>query len=86
MPRHFFDLQDHEVVFDHAGTELRDDDVARIGPVGHSGAYLRDHPELVWDGRELRVHVVDERRPPLLLVAILGVDLQRNQRAGPVSS
>ncbi len=81
MPRYFFDLQDHEMVFDDTGAELPDEHAARIEAITSSGEYLRDNPELLWDGRELRVHVFDERRRPLFLVAIFGIDLQR--RSGP---
>ena len=77
MPRYFFDLQDHEFVIDDEGTELQDDRVAKMQAVVSAGEYLRDHPELAWDGHEIRVHVFDAEHQPLFLVAILGVSLKR---------
>lgn len=75
MPRYFFDLADHEIIPDAEGTELPGDEAARAQAVAFAGAYLKDHPELAWDGRELRVHVFTEQRLPLFVVLVLGIDL-----------
>ncbi|MBE7217594.1 MAG: hypothetical protein INR64_03900 [Caulobacteraceae bacterium] len=77
MPRYFFDLMDHECVFDDVGTELADDRTARVEAIHFGARYLDDHPELIWDGHEIRVHVVKERRATLYVVMILGIDMAR---------
>lgn len=84
MPRYFFDLQDHELVIDDLGTELAHDEAARVQAVASCGEYLTDRPELIWDGRELRVHVYNEARTPLFVVAVLGIDLGRRRMSSPM--
>ena len=83
MPRYFFDIADHEVVCDDDGTELPNDDAARGEAVIFAGAYLKDHPELAWDGREMRVHVFAEPRRPLFVVLVIGIDLARPEVEKP---
>lgn len=75
MPRYFFDLADHETIRDDDGTEFADDNAARGAGVVFAGDYISEHPELAWDGREMRVHVSTARREPLFLVVVLGIDL-----------
>ena len=74
MPRYFFDLADHETSRDDTGTELADAGAARVQAVIFCGSYLRDHPELVWDGKELRIIVRDEDRRTIFTVIVLSVD------------
>ena len=79
MPRYFFDLAGHENSIDKDGLELKNNDVARVQGVAFAGEYLRDHPELIWDGHEIRIHVLNEKREPMFVVVCLSIDLQRSQ-------
>lgn len=74
MPRYFFDLADHETSADQSGTELPDGDTARVEAVRFAGTYLSDHPELVWDGKEIRVIARDENKQAIMTIIVLSVD------------
>lgn len=74
MPRYFFDLHGHEESRDELGTELSDAAHARVEAVKFTGSYLSDHPELVWDGKEIRIIVRDENRRTVFTVVTLSVD------------
>ena len=70
MPVYHFNLDNHHRETDDEGTELRNDDEARIQAVIFAGAYLRDHPELVWDGRRFSVDVTTDDQCQIFSVAI----------------
>jgi hypothetical protein len=70
MPRYFFNLDNHTLDEDHEGTILSDANEARVQAVVFAGDYLRDHPELVWDGSKFKVIVVDEVGTVLLNVVV----------------
>lgn len=70
MPRYFFNTDNHERDEDLEGTELAGPDAARVAAVMFAGEYLRDNPELVWDGRRFSVDVQDETRRPLLKITV----------------
>lgn len=74
MPRFFFDLSNHESLPDPTGTELPDANAARVEAILFSGAWLRDHPEMVWDGQEMRVIVRDENHRTIFTLITLSVD------------
>lgn len=74
MPRYFFNLDDHKRDEDHEGTVLTDANEARVQAVIFAGDYLRDHPELVWDGTRFEVSVVDEAGIVLLKVVVTAED------------
>lgn len=74
MPRYFFDLADHQNDIDTSGTELQNADAARRQAVVFAGAYLRDHPELIWDGKEIRVIVRNSDDLTIFTVIVLAVD------------
>lgn len=74
MPRYFFDLAKHEDSADDEGTELADIDAARLEAMQFTGEYLREHPDMAWDGRELRVIVRDQQARVVFTVVTLGVD------------
>ncbi|WP_326522737.1 DUF6894 family protein [Sphingomonas sp.] len=74
MPRYYFDLSDHEQSTDRTGVEFRDADMARKHAVVFAGEYLRDHPELIWDGKEIRVIVRNEDDLVVFTVITLSVD------------
>jgi hypothetical protein len=74
MPRYFFDLADHETAHDETGTELANADAARTEAVLFAGAYLRDHPGLVWDRKDIRVIVRNQDNQTIFTVIALSVD------------
>ena len=73
MPRYFFHLSDH-VECDTTGVELPDAVAARREAISFLGATLRDEPDLIWDGQELRVQVVEETKGVACTVVVLAVD------------
>ena len=75
MPRYFFDVSDHGKETDDVGQELSGPDHARSEAVMFVGGLLRDDPDLVWDGRELRVTVNDEAGAEILSVFVHAVDV-----------
>ena len=70
MPRYFFDLDGHTHVGDDDGTDLADDEQARIQAVIFAGDYLSDHPAIVRGGASFRVAVRDGRANVLLTVVV----------------
>ena len=84
VPRYFFDLADNNREIDDDGIELPGHAEARREAVIFLGATIRDEPEKIWDGRELRVEVRDEERRLVLTVIALAVDMSREE-AGPLA-
>jgi hypothetical protein len=74
MPRYFFDLADHENEPDDTGTELYDDNAARVAAIKFAGRYVEDTPDLIWDGKEIRVIARKEDRSVIFTVVVLAVD------------
>lgn len=70
MPRYFFSLEDHDSDIDGEGTELANPESARINAVMYLGEYLRDHPDMIWDGHRLAVLVEDENRNHVFQVQV----------------
>ena len=61
MPRYFFNVEDHQTIIDHEGTELPDLGSARDEAVVMSGEILRgDGAPSVWDGKPWRMWVTDQ--------------------------
>jgi hypothetical protein len=65
---------------DNQGKELADMQAARIYAVVHASEVIRDHPNLVWSGTEVRVEVTDADRLVLFTVIVLGVDAPAGSR------
>ena len=74
MALFFFDIADHEVYTDLVGTEYTDGDAARVAAVAFAGNYLRDHTELIWDGRRATVHVRQGDGVVIFSVVMLAID------------
>lgn len=74
VPRYFFDLEGHDQFKDDEGTDLADDNAARVEAAVFAGSYLKDHPELLWNGHEIRVVVRDEAGSIVLTLVTLAVD------------
>jgi hypothetical protein len=71
---YFFNLAGAVYDPDVAGTEFPTLAHARVEAAKHAGELLRDKPEIVWKGEELRVEVTDSDQLVLFTVIVLGVD------------
>jgi len=70
MPRYFFDIDNHKHVNDDDGTNLTDDEEARVQAVIFAGDYLSDHPGIARDGPRFSVSVRNEQGSVLLTVMV----------------
>jgi hypothetical protein len=70
----FFNLAGAIYDPDVVGLEMPTIGEARLEAARYIGEVIRDKPDLVWAGEEVRVEVTDERRLVLFTVAVFGVD------------
>lgn len=56
------------------GVELPDPGAAREEAIRYAGAVTQDEPDVLWDGRDFRVDVVDEAKRLVVRVVSLAVD------------
>ena len=73
MPRYFFDIDNHKHVTDDDGTDLADDEEARVQAVIFAGDYLSDHPAIARGDARFSVAVRD-CRGVVLLTAIVTIE------------
>ena len=71
MPRYFFDIDNHKYVNDDDGTDLANDEEARVQAVIFAGDYLSDHPAIARHGARFRVTVRNDQGSVLLAVAVM---------------
>ena len=71
MPRYFFDIDNHKYVNDDDGTDLANDEEARVQAVIFAGDYLSDHPAIARHGARFRVTVRNDEGSVLLAVAVM---------------
>ncbi len=71
MPRYFFDIDNHKHVNDDDGTDLANDEEARVQAVIFAGDYLSDHPAIARHGARFRVTVRNDQSRILLTVAVV---------------
>jgi hypothetical protein len=74
MPRYFFATADGERHQDTEGTELPGLSAARVAAIKYAGAIMEDEPSVLWDGRDFRVEVTDERGLLLFTIITLAVN------------
>lgn len=70
----FFNLAGATHDPDVQGVELRSLGDARVYAARYMGEVIRDRPDLVWTGGEMRVEVTDARRTVLFTIITFGVD------------
>ena len=70
MPRYFFDIDNHKHTPDEDGTDLPDDENARVQAVIFAGDYLSDHPGVARHGARFHVAVRNDRGSVLLAVDV----------------
>ena len=71
---YFFNLAGALYDPDNEGIELPSIGTARAAAAAHAGEILRDRPDAVWMGDELRVEVTDSNQMVLFTVIVIGVD------------
>jgi hypothetical protein len=59
---------------DVEGAEMASIDDARIEAARFIAQSIKDKPEIVWAGEEIRVEVTDERQLVLFTIIVVGVD------------
>ena len=70
----FFNLAGAVYDPDVEGTEMASLADARLEAVRYIGEFIRDRPDVVWMGEEVRVEVTDSQQLVLFTVIVLGVD------------
>lgn len=70
----FFNLAGAVYDPDAEGMEMSSLASARIEAARFIGKYVRDKPDVVWGGEEIRVEVTDANRLILFTIIVLGVD------------
>ncbi len=72
--RFFFNLAGTIYDPDNEGFELASISDARTMAVKAAAELIRDRPDIVWAGEEVRVEVTDENQLVLFTVIVFGVD------------
>ena len=70
MPIYHFNLADGSYESDPDGTMLADLATARLEAVAFAGSYLRDYPDIIWEGHKFRVEVTDHAGADLFAVVV----------------
>jgi hypothetical protein len=72
--RFFFNLAGAIYDPDNEGVELSSISNARAMAAQAAAELIRDRPQVVWTGEEVRVEVTDENQLVLFTVIVIGVD------------
>jgi hypothetical protein len=70
----FFNLAGAVYDPDNEGAEVATIDQARILAAQAVAEVIRDRPDIVWAGEEVRMEVTDERQMVLFTIMVVGVD------------
>jgi hypothetical protein len=79
----FFNLAGAVYDPDVAGLEVETIADARVLAARYIGEVIRDKPDLVWAGEEVRVEVTDARQLVLFTIVVFGVDAPASAREPP---
>lgn len=74
MPRYHFHLLGRAELRDQEGINFADIFEARLHAARYAGIYLRDHPQTVWSGKDLRVDITDSSSLVLLTVILIAAN------------
>ena len=74
MPRYFFHTADGSRDLDREGFDCADDGAARKQAIRYAGEVMRDEPQVLWDGRDFRVEVMNEAEDLLFTVVMISID------------
>lgn len=80
MARYFFDVVEDGHKVDVIGADYATPEIARTEAVCFAAEILKNEPERVWKGAELRIEATDEWGTVLFTVIIVGVDAEALQR------
>lgn len=75
--RYHFDCVDSYREHDEEGTDLPDEEAARVMAVQFAGEVLKSDPETVWRSGQWRVEVADERGVLLFTLLTVSIDAPR---------
>jgi hypothetical protein len=70
----FFNLAGAIYDPDVEGHEVATIDEARVLAAIHAGEVIRDRPDVVWAGDEVRLEITDEHQVVLFTIIVAGVD------------
>ena len=73
MSLYFFHTLNGFLDVDQDGTELADDNAARLQAVRYIGELLQGDPTYIWDGHALRVNVTNETGKAVFTVLTMAV-------------
>lgn len=76
MPHYFFHRIDGGFHPDTEGSELKDAREARFEAIQYASGTVKDHPEMVWDGGEMRIEVTDDEGRVVTTVVVMAIDAQ----------
>lgn len=74
MAHYYFNTADGGRERDKTGVHLRDDAAARKQAIRFAGEVMESEPDVLWDGREFRVEVMNAHNELLFTVITLAVD------------
>ena len=77
MPRYYFHTADGHRWSDPEGSELPDEQTARVEAVTFAAEVLRGRAEEIWRDGQWRVEVTDDQNALLCTVIVLGIDAPR---------
>ena len=80
MARYFFNIVEDDHKVDVIGADYPDAQVARTEAVRFAADMLKNEPERVWKGTELRIEATDTWGTVLFTLIIAGVDAEALQR------
>lgn len=80
MSRYFFNTADGSRERDTTGVELRDDSAARKEGIKFAGDVMSHEPDVLWDGHEFRIEVMNEENDLLFTIITLAVDAPASGR------
>lgn len=85
MPVYYFHASNGAPVHDRHGTNLNDDEDARVEALRYAGDLLKWSPDLLTEHSQLRVMVTDDRGALLFTVVTLVVEVPQVQRISRVT-
>ena len=74
MARYFFSSQNGVRHDDDQGTELLDNEAARVHAIKYAGYVMSDEPSVLWDGNEFKFEVSDETGARLFTIVCHAID------------
>jgi hypothetical protein len=80
IARYFFNVVEDGHKVDSIGADFADPQIARMEAVQFAAKMLKDEPERVWKGTEIRIEATDTWGTTLFTLLISGVDAEALSR------